>query len=165
MTILTLTLNPAVDKSTSVPTVAPERKLRCGPLRVDPGGGGINVSRAIRRLGGESVAVYARGGRTGAALEELLDREGLAQVPIPIAEETRENFTVLEETSGQQYRFGMPAHPDPRGAERCLAAVEGWEPAQSSLRQGSLSQCTRGSYVRLAESSRRRGIKVVGHVR
>jgi 6-phosphofructokinase 2 len=110
------------------------------------------------------VAVYARGGRTGAALEELLDREGLAQVPIPIAEETRENFTVLEETSGQQYRFGMPGPTlTPEELERCLAAVEGWEPAPEFLvASGSLP---RGApvdlYVRLAESSRRRGIKVV----
>ena len=53
--ILTLTLNPALDISTETETVGPDRKLRCAAPRIDPGGGGVNVSRAIASLGGASL--------------------------------------------------------------------------------------------------------------
>ncbi len=52
--IVTLTLNPAIDKSTTVDAIAPDKKLRCSAPRFEPGGGGINVSRAIKKLGGDS---------------------------------------------------------------------------------------------------------------
>ena len=74
--IITLTMNPSVDRSTSVERVAPERKLRCGPPRLGAGGGGINVSRAIRKLGGTSLAVYVRGGPPGEMLERMLTDGG-----------------------------------------------------------------------------------------
>jgi 6-phosphofructokinase 2 len=72
-TIVTLTMNPAIDASTSVERVTPDDKLRCDALRREPGGGGINVARAIGRLGGEALALYAAGGAIGALLETLLD--------------------------------------------------------------------------------------------
>ena len=50
--IVTLTLNPALDKSTSVDHISPENKLRCSAMHFDAGGGGVNVSKAISRLGG-----------------------------------------------------------------------------------------------------------------
>ena len=53
--IITVTPNPAIDISTSVSEVLPLQKLRCGPARRDPGGGGINVARVIRRLGGAAT--------------------------------------------------------------------------------------------------------------
>jgi 6-phosphofructokinase 2 len=55
--IVTLTLNPAVDKNCSVGQVIAERKLRCGRVRSHPGGGGINVARAITELGGNATAI------------------------------------------------------------------------------------------------------------
>ncbi|MCE8472751.1 PfkB family carbohydrate kinase, partial [Rhodovulum sulfidophilum] len=71
--ILTVTLNPTVDLSTSVAHVVPGDKLRCAPPVTDPGGGGINVSRAIRLLGGESLALVALGGHNGDKLRALLE--------------------------------------------------------------------------------------------
>ena len=65
-TVLTLTLNPCLDQITTVERVEPNRKLRTAPPRYEPGGGGVNVARAIQRLGGRTVAVYASGGRIGA---------------------------------------------------------------------------------------------------
>ncbi|MFM8373031.1 MAG: 1-phosphofructokinase family hexose kinase, partial [Bacteroidota bacterium] len=58
MNIVTLTLNPALDKSTTTLRLIPEQKLRCTEMKTDAGGGGINVSKGIRRLGGESLAVF-----------------------------------------------------------------------------------------------------------
>lgn len=103
--ILTVTPNPALDVSTSVDRVVAEHKMRCGPTRLDPGGGGVNVSRVVRNLGGRSVAVYAAGGPTGQAYRELLEREGVAGRVVRIGESTRESFTVDETGSGQQFRF------------------------------------------------------------
>lgn len=124
MKIATLTLNPAIDKGSAVAQVVAELKLRCGPPEYEPGGGGVNVSRAIRKLGGESVTVYAAGGFTGQLLSDLLDREGLSHQVISIAGLTRENFIVLEKSSGQQYRFGMPG-PTFQESEwrRCLEVI------------------------------------------
>jgi 6-phosphofructokinase 2 len=106
--IVTLTMNPSLDVSTQVTQVTAERKLRCHTPLYEPGGGGINVSRAIRRLGGDSLALYPSGGIFGRLLQDLLGKEGIRHHPIGIGGETRENFTVLEESSGVQYRFGMP---------------------------------------------------------
>jgi len=106
--IVTLTMNPSVDVNSSVGHVIPDRKLRCKPSSYEPGGGGINVSRAIRRLGGNSSALYPAGGPFGQMLQNLLDQEGISHYPISIEESTRESFTILEESSGRQFRFGMP---------------------------------------------------------
>ena len=56
--IVTLTLNPAVDLSGETERVVPEHKLRCKNERHDPGGGGINVARVLRRLGADPLAVF-----------------------------------------------------------------------------------------------------------
>ncbi len=106
--IVTLTMNPSLDVSTHIQTVAPEIKLRCAPPSFDPGGGGINVSRAIQFLGGESTAVYTAGGHTGMMLTELLNQENISNQPVPIEGLTREGFAVYEESSTLQYRFNMP---------------------------------------------------------
>jgi 6-phosphofructokinase 2 len=101
-------MNPAIDVNTSVDNVTAERKLRCSNPSREPGGGGINVSRAIKKLGGESIALYICGGLTGQMFQELLDNEGLNHKPIPIRDGTRENIIVFEESSTLQYRLCMP---------------------------------------------------------
>jgi sugar/nucleoside kinase (ribokinase family) len=106
--IATMALNPAIDKSSSVAHVVAEQKLYCKPPRFEPGGGGVNVSRAIKKLGGESMLLYAAGGLTGERLKALLDQEGLDHRPFPIEGLMRESLVILEESTGRQYRFGMP---------------------------------------------------------
>ena len=68
--VATLTMNPALDLSTTTNRVEHTHKLRCGPARYDPGGGGINVARVIRVLGGE-VALFFR---PGGSLEKFCRR-------------------------------------------------------------------------------------------
>jgi 6-phosphofructokinase 2 len=106
--IVTITMNPAIDKSTSVKHVSAERKLYCEAPKFEPGGGGVNVSRAIKKLGGDSLVLYSAGGLTGQRLTELLQNEQLNHKPFLIEGMTRENLIVLDETTTQQYRFGMP---------------------------------------------------------
>ena len=122
--IVTLTMNPALDVSSTVDRVVSEHKLRCGPSRFDPGGGGVNVSRAIRNLGGNSVAVYPLGGPTGQAYRGFLEQAGILGRVVTIAGNTRESFTVDETTTGEQYRFVLqgPTFREPEW-RACLSVV------------------------------------------
>ncbi len=106
--IVTLTMNPALDITTSVDTVRHTEKLRCGPPRYDPGGGGINVARIANALGGSVCAVLPAGGPTGDVVTTLLKDEAVPFRLVPIAAATRESFTVNEKSTGQQYRFVLP---------------------------------------------------------
>lgn len=106
--VVTLTMNPSVDESTTIDRVVPERKLRCAHPRYDPGGGGVNVARAMHRLGGECHALIVEGGVTGGLLSRLLTAEGVPFTAIPIHGDTRINLHVEETTTGAQYRFNMP---------------------------------------------------------
>ncbi|TNF22537.1 MAG: 1-phosphofructokinase family hexose kinase [Rhodobacteraceae bacterium] len=109
--ILTITLNPAVDFATTAPRVYPEHKLRCSDPSIDPGGGGINVARAIQMLGGHATALIAIGGATGAQLLQLLALEGVPTVAFQGPGETRLSFSVIDQSNNEQYRFVMPGDP------------------------------------------------------
>jgi 6-phosphofructokinase 2 len=124
--LLTLTLNPAVDITTTVERVVPVHKLRCAQPLVHPGGGGVNVARVAARLGADVVALHAAGGPAGDQLSRLLAAEHVAAEAIAIAGTTRENFTVRDAASGEEYRFVLPgpALSDPEWqacAMRCAA--------------------------------------------
>lgn len=106
--IVTLTVNPAIDKSTHLKGLVPEQKIRCEVPRYDAGGGGINVSKAISRLGGASLALFTAGGFTGKLLEELITKEGILSKTIAVEAWTRENFIAVDENTNSQYRFGFP---------------------------------------------------------
>jgi 6-phosphofructokinase 2 len=106
--VVTLTVNPAIDIAASVERVVPLHKLRCTAVRRDPGGGGINVARVVRRLGVDAVAIYPAGGPIGELLRHLVENEHVRSTVVPISEETREDFTVTESASSQQYRFVLP---------------------------------------------------------
>lgn len=109
-TIVTLTLNPSIDGSAETDVVRPIHKIRTSDERYDPGGGGINVARVIRELGGPVLAVYLAGGATGGVLDDLLDAAMVARRRIPIRDHTRISHAVFERSSGQEYRF-VPAGP------------------------------------------------------
>jgi len=106
--VVTLTPNPAIDVSTSVDKVAPTRKLRCSSQQRDPGGGGINVARVVKRLGEDVAAVYLCGGSTGQLLRQLVEHEGINSHVLAFSGETREDFTVNETSTGKQFRFVLP---------------------------------------------------------
>jgi len=107
--IYTLTLSPCVDKSAATKHIVPDHKLRCEEVKFEPGGGGINVSRAIKKVGGASTAVYLKGGPTGELLESMLNTENIKQLSIGCNNWTRENFVVVEQETNQQFRFVMPS--------------------------------------------------------
>lgn len=106
--ILTITLNPALDLATDTDAVQPGVKLRCSSPRVDPGGGGINVARAVKQLGGEAFALVAAGGATGAQMLALLAQEGVRTGLLAAPGDTRISLSVTDATTGEQYRFMLP---------------------------------------------------------
>jgi len=101
-------MNPAIDLSVTVKHLSMDAKLRCSTPVREPGGGGVNVSRAIHRLGGDSVAIYPGGDLTGKLLEKMLDQEGIRQQKLPIERANRENVSIREKDSDQQLRLVMP---------------------------------------------------------
>lgn len=162
--IVTVTPNPALDSATDVGQVVIDRKLRCSAPTRYPGGGGINVSRAIKELGGESCALWTRGGAIGGLLETLLVREGIEHVPVPVGDTTRENVLVYDRSAEGFYRFGMPGPElDADESHRLVEAVRDAEPppayvvASGSLPRGEASEV----YVELARACRERGWRLV----
>jgi 6-phosphofructokinase 2 len=105
--IVTLTVNPALDKSTHFRGLVPEQKIRCETPRFDAGGGGINVSKAIAHLGGSSKALFTSGGFTGEMLKEIVKKEGISFETIEIHSDTRESFVAVDDNTNLQYRFGF----------------------------------------------------------
>jgi 6-phosphofructokinase 2 len=106
--ILTITLNPCIDKSSTVEKLKPESKLRCTEVVNEPGGGGINVSKALKKLDTSSVALFPAGGHNGNMLCSLLKEEEILFHAVDTKVETRENWIVLENSTVNQYRFTFP---------------------------------------------------------
>jgi 6-phosphofructokinase 2 len=162
--IVTLTMNPAIDVSTDADYVVTDHKVRCGAPTYEAGGGGINVARAVRRLGGDVLALFPAGGPAGALLATLLQAEDVAHRPWPIAGWTRENLNVAERVSGRQFRFVMPGPALQAGEwQALLEAVDGLQPAPRYLvASGSLPPGVPADfYGQLAQRVRRRGVRLV----
>ncbi|QHE78216.1 1-phosphofructokinase family hexose kinase [Hydrogenophaga sp. PBL-H3] len=163
-TVLCLTMNPSVDVSTHADRVVPADKLRCGPARRDAGGGGLNVASVVHRMGGHSSALYPAGGAAGQWLTQHLVQAGLPARALPIAQDTRENFTVQALDTGAEYRFVLPG-PTLAEAEwqACLDGIDGWSGAVSFVvASGSLPPGVPADfYARLAGMARQRGVRLV----
>ncbi|WP_224247825.1 1-phosphofructokinase family hexose kinase [Hyalangium gracile] len=162
--IVTMTINPTIDLATTVDVVTPEHKLRCDPERRDPGGGGLNVARVIRELGGESLALYPRGGPTGELLEQLLEQKGLRRWPIAISGHTRENFTVAERNGKREFRFIMPGPTlSEKEWQACLDALfTVAADAEYIVASGSLAPGVPVDfYARVARAARKQNARLV----
>lgn len=152
---LTLTLNPALDLSTTTEHLEHTHKMRCAAMLHHPGGGGINVARVLHRLGAKVKAWHLSGGVTGAHTCQLLAAEGVPMQALPIANTTRENLSVVETRSGHEYRFVLPG---PSVAEvewqDCLKQLQPhtprWLVASGSLPPGVPDDF----YARLIEQNR-----------
>ena len=163
--ILTLTLNPALDVTTTTEMLTPRRKLRCTAPVYDAGGGGVNVSRAIRALGGESTAFIALGGSTGRQYLDVLARSGIACETFELDGETRFSLTVMEHATDEHYRFVLPGPvQDPNTADRLIARVQSaveaghrWIIASGSLPPGLPID----TYARVARQTRAAGGKFI----
>lgn len=138
--IVTLTLNTALDVTADADEVVHTRKIRCRDVRFDAGGGGLNVARFAHALGTPVSAVLTVGGAMGSRVLDLVGAEGVSAVPVPIGGETRESFTVNEQASGKQLRFVLPGPTlTPDEQQQCLDALRRTAaPARFVVASGSL---------------------------
>ena len=161
--ILTLTLNPALDVLTTIDTVSDTHKMRCGPTLKHPGGGGVNVARVLHRLGANCVAVYLAGGVTGERHHQLMRAEKVRCHVMPMAEETRESFSVHELSSGHDFRFVLPG-PQVSAAEyeACFDHVAQHLPKHMLVISGGLAPgIPNDFYARLSALAKQHGVRVV----
>ena len=162
MKIVTLTVNPAVDKSTHIDRLIPEQKLRCDAPRFDAGGGGINVSKAIKRLGGKSAAIFTTGGPSGQVLRDLVSQEGIDCEVIQTEQWTRENFIVAETSTNAQYRFGMPGAALSEAETEAVLETLRQSKAEYVVASGSLPpQMDVNFYEKVASISKEIGARLV----
>jgi 1-phosphofructokinase family hexose kinase len=119
--ITTVTLNPTLDKTLSVPKLQPGAVHRARIVREDLGGKGINVSRALRALGIPSRMTGFMGGGTGQFMTAGLRAAGFDVHFVDVEDETRRNITLLDEASGQYTKINEPG---PSVATKHLADLQ-----------------------------------------
>ena len=107
--IFTVTLSPALDKSMIIESFAPGKVNRVVSARTDPGGKGINVSKVLRVLGCESVAMGVLGGRTGEEIEARLSQMGIEADFVKSASETRTNIKISDPVTGLTTDINAPS--------------------------------------------------------
>lgn len=162
--ILTLTLNPALDVTVTTAELRPRRKLRCTAPRYDAGGGGANVSRVIKELGGESRAFVVAGGPTGARYLELLRGEGIDVLAHAGEGDTRFSLTVMEQATGEHYRFVLPGPVQSTAREETmlLAIARAASGAPYVVASGSLPPgLSIDFYSKVAETVRGAGSRLI----
>ena len=160
--IVTLTLNPSLDRTVEVPGLVRGEVIRASAGRLDPGGKGVNVARALLANGVAARAVLPAGGAVGRQLVELLEAEGVAMTAVPITGATRSNLT-LSEPDGTVTKInegGELLGPDEidllADAAMELVGPLDWVVLSSSLPTG----VDAGVYARMTERFRAAGIEV-----
>lgn len=163
MSIVTITFSPCIDKSATVSSLVPEKKLQCNDLKLEPGGGGINVARAIKKLNGEATAIFPSGGYTGKYFNKLLSDEAITSVIIEAKCETRENIIINDHHTRQQYRFGMPgAALSEDEWSSCLKALDQFKDIEFIVASGSLPPgVPMDVYAQIAKIAKEKKAKLV----
>jgi 6-phosphofructokinase 2 len=162
--VITLTLNPCLDLVCHVGRVEPDRKLRTGDPAYEPGGGGINVSRAINRMNGPTKAIYLAGGSVGKMLEDQLDHEQLDACRVAVNGRTRINPNVFENDSDRLYRFILPGPAWDQSAEAPLlkSVRQALADADYLVISGSLPQgMPDHAYQRIIAEAGRRAVRTI----
>ena len=160
--IVTLTVNPALDKSAHFKGLVPEQKIRCDAPRFDAGGGGINASKAIARLEGESFCVFTSGGPIGSMLEDLVKNESIAFQSIKTNNWTRESFVAVDDNTNSQYRFGFPGSEiSEEEKNNIFQTIQELKPKFLVL-SGSLNEgLPTNFYQHIADLAKKSGAKVI----
>jgi len=160
--IITLTVNPALDKSTHFKGLVAEQKIRCSEPRFDAGGGGINVSKAISRLNGNSFALFTSGGPLGKMLEELVTKEAIDFQAIPIQTWTRESFVAVDDNTNSQYRFGFTGGELTKDEEKAILTATESLKSKFLVASGSLNEgLSSDFYQKIAEIAKKSNSKLI----
>jgi 1-phosphofructokinase len=140
--IVTLTLNPSLDRTIEIPELVRGEMVRAGETRLDPGGKGVNVARALSAHKQPTCAVVPCGGPEGRQLTELLEQEGIDVCAVPVSGHTRSNVSLVE-PDGSVTKINEPGGElTPDDLERIMkavldtAAAADWVVASGSLPPG-----------------------------
>lgn len=109
--IITVTLNPALDKTLILPGFAVNTVNRVQDSRLDPGGKGINVSKSVQALGGSTLAIGVLGGASGGYIKAALDQLGLANDMVITGSTTRTNLKIMDPVLGTNTDINEPGSP------------------------------------------------------
>lgn len=158
--IVTLTVNPAVDRTISVDRLAFEDRAYINSRHESAGGRGINAACVIHSFGGKALAIFPSGGKTGKCFEKLLVPYAYPTVAVPITEEIRTNLTITD-------RQGLTVSLNERGPELQKAEVDRIEKAVQEHLDGASWLLLSGSlppgvpsnfYARLIAMARRKKV-------
>jgi 1-phosphofructokinase len=162
--IATVTLNPAVDKTLVVPNFAAGKMNRGQVERVDPGGKGTNVAKALRQLGCPAVALGFVAGLNGQFLRRSLDGLGIPHDFIDVPGETRVNLKIEDPLLGIETELNEPGFPvSAEHLEEMERRVEEYAAgAEVMVFAGSLPPgAPPGVYAALIQIAARRGAKTI----
>lgn len=137
--------------------------MKCTPPVFEPGGGGINVARAIKKLGGRVTAIYLAGGYSGKFLTQLLESDEIPSIVIETRQHTRENMIVLDTSTNLQYRFGMPGPTIYENEwQQILTEIEKINDAEFIVASGSLPDgVPTNIFARIADIAKRKNAKFI----
>ena len=160
--IVTLTPNPSVDRAIVIDALRRGEVHRATSSRVDPGGKGVNVSRALAAQGSPTIAVLPAGGPEGHLMDDLLDAAGVARRSVPVAGALRMNVSVLE-PDGTTTKLNEPGpRLSPAEVDALLTATldaaggADWVVGCGSLPPGAPTEL----YAALVTRVRERGIRI-----
>jgi 6-phosphofructokinase 2 len=161
--IPTLTMNPCLDVSGEIPRLIADRKLRCSTVRREPGGGGINVSRVLVRLGGASRAIFPSGQAGGKVVETMLQAEGVVCDTVAHQGYFRQSLAVRQTDDGKMYRFALPGPEiDQTTWCACLDKITGDDPPAYLVLSGTLPPgVPEDFYRRIADHFRHQRTKII----
>ena len=129
--IITVTLNPALDKMVILPGFAVNTVNRVQSIRLDPGGKGINVSKSVQALGGKTLAITALGGGSGGYIKAALDALGLPNDPVITDQVTRTNLKIVDPVLGTNTDINEPGKPL---SQQALDSI--WEKLSRAVQPG-----------------------------
>ena len=129
--IITVTLNPALDKTLTLPGFAVNTVNRVQTIRLDPGGKGINVSKAVKALGGKTLSIGILGGASGGYIKAALDRMELPNEMVLSSEQTRTNIKIVDPVLKTNTDINEPGG---RVSRETLLAV--WEKLTAVVKPG-----------------------------
>jgi 1-phosphofructokinase family hexose kinase len=161
--IVTLTMNPAIDRMIAVDRLAFDDRAYILSSKDSPGGRGINAAAVIQSFGGKTLAIFPAGGERGARFEHYMRDCGFPIATVPIRNDIRLNFTIVD-------RHGLTVKLNelgPRLDRGELSSIEGTVEAQLSSASwlmlcGSLPQGVPADfYAQLIARAKKRGVKTL----
>ncbi len=162
--IVTLTINPCLDKVIEVDLLEPGEDADALTVAQAAAGKGINVSRMVRTLGGETLALWTCGGVAGERMRRLLAAEGLANLPLPIVGESRTNYTLAERATRRSTRVYEPGPPVSEAEASSIkkATLQRVAPGDLLVLSGSVPCASLGGvYAELIQLARAKGVRTI----